>query len=301
MLAAGAIAATLLAAMPAGPASAAAPAGPGGRILYLAVDRSHGTGELRSTLPDGTGDAGYGRELPWYASPDYSPDGTEITYVEGFDVRAFSAVNGSDDRLLGGAPCGPGIPRWSPDGQWVAFESCGDIYAVRADDTAPSMRNVTASDLNDLWPAWSPTGARIASATLPGVHVYRADKPAAPRQVSDLAKARGLDWSPNGRTFAVEAAGDLWLVDAITGWERRLTNTPDVFESTPIWSPDGRWIAYASGPAAPPTPPHPEDPAPPPLESTESLNPQIWVMTAAGTQRHSTGVAGTPTSWRAGQ
>ena len=301
MLAMGAIAAILPVVAPAAVAeAAAAPARPGGRILYLDLERSDGSGELRSIRPDGTGAFDYHRELVWYASPDYSPDGTEIAYVEEYSVRAMSAVDGSGDRWLVDGPCGPSFPRWSPNGQWVALEACGDIYVVSRAGAAAGFRNVTENDLNDLWPAWSPSGDRIASATLPGVHIYRTSG-SAPRMLSDLPAARGLDWSPNGRTFAVEAAGDLWLVDAATGRERRLTNSPDVFESSPIWSPDGRWIAYGSGPAIPPPPPDPEDPDPADPVSTASQNPRIWLMTATGTQRHSTGVPGVPTSWRTGQ
>ena len=298
VLATGAIAATLLAIAPAGAAQASARAGPSGRILYLEVDRSDGGGQLRSVRPDDTEAVGYGRELSWSASPDYSPDGTRVAYTESFSVYVFSAVDGSGDHRLGEAPCGTAFPRWSPDGKWVALESCGDVLAVSSDGAAAGPRNLTASEQNDLWAAWSPTGTRIATAIYPGVHVYRTVGPSsAPRAVSDLPQARGLDWSPDGRTLAVEAAGDLWLVDAVTGRERRLTNTPGVFESSPTWSPDGRWLAYGSGPVAPPIPPNPGDP-PPPI-NTASLDPQIWLMTAAGTHRHSTGVDGVPTSWHA--
>ena len=300
MLTTGTIAVMLLVTAPAGVAQAAAPnPPPGGRILYLGLERSDGRGELRSTRPDGTGAVGYGPKLHWgYASPDYSPDGTESAYAESYSVRAMSAIDGSGDRWLGDGQCGAAFPRWSPDGKWVAFEACADIYAAGKGGSGSHPRRLTdeSDGVSNLWPAWSPSGSRLATAGLPGVHIYRSGS-FAPRMLSDLPGARGLDWSPNGRTFAVEAAGDLWLVDAVTGRERRLTNTPDFFESSPIWSPDGRWLAYGSGPLAPPPPPHPELP---PSEDLASADPQIWLMTASGTHRHSTGVAGVPSSWRAG-
>jgi TolB protein len=193
-------------------------------------------------------------------------------------------TDGSNDQLLGQAPWNPSNPRWSPDGQWVAVEAGGDIYKVRV-ATADGLENVTISDgVNDLQPAWSPGGAWIATATNPGIHIYRADG-SAPRRLTDLPDATRLDWSPNGRSFAVQAAGDLWLVDARTGATRQLTNTPDVVEASPVWSPDGRWLAYGRGDVIP--------------ESSDFANPQIWLMTAGGTRAHSTGIAGVPTSWRA--
>jgi hypothetical protein len=46
---------------------------------------------------------------------------------------------------------------------------------------------------------------------------------------------------------------------------------------------DGRWLAYSSGALLPPPEPDPENPFPP--EPTwHAKDPQIWLMTAAGTR-----------------
>ncbi|SNY59273.1 TolB family protein [Paractinoplanes atraurantiacus] len=281
LLATGTVA-ILVGGLPAAGAEAASDR-PGGRILTLAVANEHGTGELRSVRPDGTGVHAYGRVLIWFASPDYSPDGGRIAYVDGFDIRTMAA-DGTDDRWLVGAPCGPSSPRWSPDARWIAFESCSDIYQVSTKGYEDGFVNATHNDLNDLQPAWNPSGSRFATATLPGVHVYRAAG-SEPRQVSDLPGAVRLDWNPNGRTIAIAAEGDLWLLDLLTGAQRRLTNTPGVIEAHPVWSPDGRWLAFARGPD------DPDDPG-------AALAPKVWLMTATGTRSHSTGVPGIPSSWR---
>jgi TolB protein len=284
-----AVALGTIAALVAGTPAVAAEAAlrrPDGRILTLAVTQGHGSGELRSVRPDGTGVVAYGRELPWYSSPDYAPDGAQIAYVGDFSVWLMGA-DGSNDRPLAGGPCGPSSPRWSPDGRWVAFESCSDIYVVSADGPAAGLRNVTANDLNDLQAAWNPRGTRIATATLPGVHVYRAGGSPA-REISSLPGAFRLDWNPNGRTLAVAANEDLWLIDVRTGAEVQLTDTPDLVESDPVWSPDGRWLAFGRGPV---DPDHPD-------EQGAARDPQVWLMTATGARAHSTGVPGIPTSWR---
>ena len=53
--------------------------------------------------------------------------------------------------------------------------------------------------------------------------------------------------------IAFEYGGDIWVVARQGGEARRLTSTP-AFESSPYFSPDGRWIAFTSnrsgGPAA---------------------------------------------------
>jgi tricorn protease len=52
--------------------------------------------------------------------------------------------------------------------------------------------------------------------------------------------------SPTGLRAAVEAHGEILTVAAKHGPTRDITNTPDVMERWPAWSPDGQFIAYFS-------------------------------------------------------
>jgi tricorn protease len=51
--------------------------------------------------------------------------------------------------------------------------------------------------------------------------------------------------SPDGSELAVSWQGDIWLVPASGGTARPLTTHPAT-ERHPVWSDDGRWIAFAS-------------------------------------------------------
>ncbi|MCP4860872.1 MAG: hypothetical protein GY902_06455 [Planctomycetes bacterium] len=51
--------------------------------------------------------------------------------------------------------------------------------------------------------------------------------------------------SPNGQQLAFAHQGDVWVADVATGHAQRIT-AHDAFDARPKWSPDGKWLAFAS-------------------------------------------------------
>ena len=51
--------------------------------------------------------------------------------------------------------------------------------------------------------------------------------------------------SPDGSTIAFSSGGDIWTVP-VTGGEARLLIAHPAFESRPLYSPDGKWLAFNS-------------------------------------------------------
>ncbi len=73
------------------------------------------------------------------------------------------------------------------------------------------------------------------------------DKPATRASYRPVsAWMRGMDLSPSGKRAVIEARGELFSVPAEKGDVRALTNTPGARDRDPVWSPDGKWIAYLS-------------------------------------------------------
>jgi TolB protein len=75
-------------------------------------------------------------------------------------TRVYVApLNGGDARRLTESPST--LPRWSPDGRWIAFsphrDYSGGIFVVGSD--GKGMRQLTETG---SWPVWWPDGKRIS-------------------------------------------------------------------------------------------------------------------------------------------
>lgn len=193
--------------------------------------------------------------------------------------------DGKNPRILfdgGTQGVDPSTPVWSPDGHSVAFamrpagasnDEESDIYVMQRD--GKSVRRLTDSRGDDSHPHWSADGRRI---------FFNSER-ATPDPTLSWAKrwhdiysmdVRGQDVrrhtdcrtvcsypvpSPDGRFIAhrkiVDSPGLTWGLDpiprnsevfvtAIDGSSTRNISSSGAFDGWPMWSPDGRWIVFAS-------------------------------------------------------
>jgi TolB protein len=151
--------------------------------------------------------------------PAWSPDGQRLAFASrrdgNWDLYVLDVPTGTITRLtydlaFQGAPC------WSPDGMWLAFEGYYegnlDIYIVRVDGGEGPYR-LTYSPAPDFDPAWAPDpGRQIAYTSLQNrqrdIYILSLDNPDQPAQ--------------------------------------NITNSPDLDEGDPAWSPDGQYLAYSA-------------------------------------------------------
>lgn len=178
--------------------------------------------------------------------PKVSPNGSLLIYgadIEGrTELRVRNLRDGSDRRLA--FPIETSLAHMSP-----AFQGLLPGYAVTPDSSAVIIGyggKLHRIELRSGADRVIPFAARFdMPAKLEPEPQWRDESgPVRARMI------QGPSLSPDGRQLAFTAFGKLYARDLASGRTRRATDTPlredAVTENHPTYSPDGRWIAYAS-------------------------------------------------------
>jgi TolB protein len=231
---------------------------PGARNTYpvlspdakrIAFIRDEGLGEYTLYIigVDGTGLQRLTSNLTPIGEPAWSPDGSQIAYIQGYDPTAnglagytgcspeiyvIDVASGKEVNLTQGA--GGTDPSWSPDGRRIAFSSLRDgnyeIYTMAANGTEP--HRLTETEWSEAEPSWSPDGRRIAYVS----------------HLSRYSFSYGLDcgFMPTGGAGGgdtAEVTSSAYLMNADGTNQVSLATTTGTTELS--WSPSGAWLTLA--------------------------------------------------------
>jgi Tol biopolymer transport system component len=196
---------------------------------------------------------------------DFSRDGQRIAYVTGesgitgVENLWISRIDASHKEQITKPPLLVQLPRWSPDGRWIAFmgKDPGQPWRVRVVSVdGGSYAPVTGVNDEEGAPTWSPDSAQIAfgGMTQPSertagrlvIHILNLKT----HQLSEAPGSEGLwtaRWSPDGRYIAAltQDSRNLMLFDfRTTKWVKLATlpRIPDL-----VWSRHEEAIYFNSG------------------------------------------------------
>jgi len=195
-----------------------------------------------------------------------------------------SNADGSNPRLLFDDPregADPGTPVWSPDGRVIAFgmrpagatdENESEIYTMARDGTR--LRRLTETPGDDSHPHWSRSGRiyfNSARATpdlgVPWgrqwIDIYSmADDGSDVRRLTECRSVCTYPVPSPDERFVVhrrttETLGQNWdlspaprnsevFVTPLDGGEPVNVSNSPAYDGWPTWSPDGRWVVFAS-------------------------------------------------------
>lgn len=148
--------------------------------------------------------------------PHFSPDGQRIVFASDFNSGDFELytmlVDGSDVQRLTQNPGDDVYPSYSLDGQWIVYMSQGENgWAVALSDINGRNQRLVVDQLGDeTFPVFAPNGDTI---------IYQ--------------------YAPPGGNH------DIYTISWTGGTPQQLTTNPSR-DANPVFSPDGRYIAFES-------------------------------------------------------
>jgi serine/threonine-protein kinase len=197
-------------------------------------------------------------------SGQFATGGGRLAYVSGsgiaenFTVIEWRPLTGAP-RLLLSTPDSHRDLRFSPDGRRLAYAAfprgarSTDMWVY---DLQRDVKVLLGSGLTAQWrPVWTPDGRHIVYADFPGgMNRIRSDGSGQPEQLTQTAQSvtqAPTSISSDGRFLAYHEydagqTADIWILPLDPpGPPFRFFSSP-AMDTLPMFSPDGKWIAYAS-------------------------------------------------------
>ena len=201
----------------------------------------------------GIGQLGFSPAPSGHGAAVYRAGGSE------FEVTTLERVGPSGTREpLGNPPGRYDNPGLSPDGKRIALQESPDVWVY--DSQRGTMTRLTFGGVVYDHPIWSPDGRFVVFGSH-GKGMFEAPENGAsqPRELTERSESKTnqfpCSFTPDGKRLAYyeRGAGNrIWTLPLEERGGQLTAGKPEPFlkdgfnERSPSFSPDGRWIAYAS-------------------------------------------------------
>jgi dipeptidyl aminopeptidase/acylaminoacyl peptidase len=202
------------------------------------------------------------------SAPSWAPDGKTLAFLSARDGSSqvyLISMEGGEAKKLTTLSTGADLFKWSPDGKSLAFTSA--VYVDCKDDACNSKRDqekekskvkahITDHLLYRHWDHWS-EGKRshlfiqavegtvaARDLTLGADYDVPPDERGGNADISFSSDSKEICYTAvTDKVEAISTNADLFVVPVLGGESKRIT-TNQGFDGNPVYSPDGKYIAY---------------------------------------------------------
>ena len=229
-------------------------------------------GQIVVAKPDGSTDQAIPSSFSNTTAPSWSPDGSRVAYWSqpvhnGPSKLVVANADGTQAHVVSADLAViadvRSVAKWSQDGNRLAFTSIGDgpepVYLASADGSG--IDRLGGDELSRSDPEWAPDGqwlsfiGKVPFSQQYGLYVARpdgTDEHLLPTSPGSGFAFQGSHWAPDPTEerllyyYGDDGGHDIGMFDLKTGHETTVSADPLYDEFWPIWSPDGKQVAFTS-------------------------------------------------------